>query len=821
MVTAARLPGIQFEVVAPPVDEALVRMDIAVFVGFAASGPVNLPVMVEDIAHFQEIFGEDLILATAADSKQPVYAYLPSAVRAFFRNGGRRCWVIRVADTKMAETGQFPLPGLFRLDSGGLTQAMAPARSAGRWSDTLVAGLSLESHAVLVTSFVASSTTVGLSLSAAGEVAPGDLLRFSFPGNNDVFWLFVDSVNAVGQSPILGLGGRPVLVSGSTSYWQNFSSPPAAGSLPACERITMDLRIQGDDGEVWNMTGLGLAPLHPRYWGLLPRDAALYAKTTPLTDLETEVSHPRFPLAGPPDGGFYLPLGVQTPASPPSEVQLAAGFFKMTGPSHSGATELERDGLAQFQSSLFLDGALAESDSFDILNEAFFIQYQSPTPRDLTGIHAALSVDEATMIAVPDAVHRGWIRVGDEALSSPPLSSPLAHRERWHLCGATVPPGEPQSGEFEPRDPSEIAAPVLTVSDSGDGPYSLIWAPIAGAVDYLEEAVDANFATAALKAVTASGIVTIYGQASGSYYYRVRRQVGAVSSDYSNGVAIRISVATGWQQNSVADYQDQTLLDVHRALVRMSAARGDLFALLGVPAHYRERETTSHAAQIKSMLASEPAAMSYGGIYHPWLTGREENDLSNLRTTPPDGAMAGIMAKRSTNRGAWISPANEKLTGVVALSPPILRTYLQLFQDSQVNLIRQEPAGFLCLSEMTLTDDDDLLPINVRRLLSFLRKTALREGNQYVFEPMSDAFERSVESGFVELLSGLARRGAFAGASDKESFQVVTDSSLNTPAAADLGRFYVELRVAPSVPMRFLTVRLLQTADRTFVTEGQ
>jgi len=49
---------------------------------------------------------------------------------------------------------------------------------------------------------------------------------------------------------------------------------------------------------------------------------------------------------------------------------------------------------------------------------------------------------------------------------------------------------------------------------------------------------------------------------------------------------------------------------------------------------------------------------------------------------------------------------------------------------------------------------------------------------------------------------------------------VVTDSSLNSQQAMDNGQFYVLLRVAPSLPMRFLTIRLLQTADRTFVTEG-
>ena len=36
----------------------------------------------------------------------------------------------------------------------------------------------------------------------------------------------------------------------------------------------------------------------------------------------------------------------------------------------------------------------------------------------------------------------------------------------------------------------------------------------------------------------------------------------------------------------------------------------------------------------------------------------------------------------------------------------------------------------------------------------------------------------------------------------------------------DLGRFLVELMVAPSREMQFLTLRLVQTADRLLLTEG-
>jgi phage tail sheath protein FI len=60
------------------------------------------------------------------------------------------------------------------------------------------------------------------------------------------------------------------------------------------------------------------------------------------------------------------------------------------------------------------------------------------------------------------------------------------------------------------------------------------------------------------------------------------------------------------------------------------------------------------------------------------------------------------------------------------------------------------------------------------------------------------------------MLSALHLRGAFSGLDADEAFRVVTDASVNPPQSLDLGRFVVELRVAPSRPLAFLRVRLLQ-----------
>ena len=88
-----------------------------------------------------------------------------------------------------------------------------------------------------------------------------------------------------------------------------------------------------------------------------------------------------------------------------------------------------------------------------------------------------------------------------------------------------------------------------------------------------------------------------------------------------------------------------------------------------------------------------------------------------------------------------------------------------------------------------------------------------------MFEPSGPVLRRAVQRGFELLLTDLFRRGAFAGAVAEQSFRVVTDDTVNTPRDADAGRFVVELRVAPSVPMRFIAVVLAQSGPRLAVSE--
>ena len=193
-----RLPGLRFEAQPPPLGDVLPRMDVAVFVGFASSGPINQPVVIEDSAQFTEIFGEDALLAWDAERGLMMRAYLGPTVRDFFRQGGRRCWIIRVA--RDAKYNLFPIPSLLeRTANGDLFPAFARARSEGSWSDALRVGAISRSRPIEVTRASFAENKFELSPNSPADVQEGDLLRFTLRNEGYGLFAVVESVHALEQ----------------------------------------------------------------------------------------------------------------------------------------------------------------------------------------------------------------------------------------------------------------------------------------------------------------------------------------------------------------------------------------------------------------------------------------------------------------------------------------------------------------------------------------------------------------------------------------------------------------------------------------------
>jgi hypothetical protein len=213
-------------------------------------------------------------------------------------------------------------------------------------------------------------------------------------------------------------------------------------------------------------------------------------------------------------------------------------------------------------------------------------------------------------------------------------------------------------------------------------------------------------------------------RSAGDYFYRVRAVIGKNTSDWSNVVVVRVGGDASWQTEAAESYRDDTLVAVHRALLRMCAGRGDFLAVLSLPVHYREEQAMAHAGRLQTFLEtevleterepqvvrpldrSEARALSYGALYHPWFTIRRAEGA--LQEISPDGAVCGVVASRAASRGAWVAPANEPLRDALVLTPQVLPENWQGLQNAQVNVVRRDPRGFLCLSADTLSRDPDL-----------------------------------------------------------------------------------------------------------------
>lgn len=942
---ARRLPGFRFEAQPPPRRDPLPRMDVAAFVGFAAAGPLDCPVPVEDPARFTAIFGEDAAVAWDAQRGEQVSAYLAPAVRAFFRNGGQRCWVVRVADRATAAAACFHLPGVMQVDvaaSGRLSlcQATAWARSQGSWADGVRVGAASTAEPIGVQAVQADPVNGELTLQVAGRLRPGDVLRLRYAEAELTAFMSVERVSSVTvQVPpnnerhqVSRYHGRAVWFStpaaalaaasvgpGVTATWQgatgSISTPvlaaspadddgvmlrlgtaPAPGAMlridltphpiwimvrntvailqgspvdeafqvvggglawleappalpvgtPRGERLALELHTVAGNADPLRLGNLDFAAPAPRYWGALPTDRELFdlapsSRRDAYADLWRQASERRFPLAGnDPTGAaesrpaaplFTFPLGITALVEPFVRAEVAA------------APALVRDGLPEFHRELFLDAGLADSLVGELMARADDIRYLAPRTRPLRGIHAVLALDEVTLVAVPDAVHRPWQPAPEADLPPPAFLEPLARPEWWHFQGCNPEvkrTAEPAWGNFLDCGIRIITPPELLVeSVDVNGTLTLAWTsglwPREDGdhpVYILEEATVPDFAGVRTLYRGDDTRLTLYGHSHGDYYYRVRVEVAGNTSDWSAGLAVRVGTRGGWALLPVelAPQPNIDLLSIQRALLRMCAARGDLFAVLSLPEHYREDAAIAHVALLPPsnepvfrsdafMLDlplgyGEQTALSYGGVYHPWLIGRPAG--GQLRQTPPDGAICGMIARRTLARGAWIAPANEQLHDVMALTPPIARGRWLDLQTAQINLVRQEPAGFIALSTDTLSPDPDLLPINVRRLLHLLRRMALRLGAGFVFEPPDDAFRRLVRREVEGILGDLFSRGAFAGSTANTSYQVVMHS---TPQDLDAGRLIVDIKVAPAQPMTFLTVRLVQTGSNIAVSE--
>jgi uncharacterized protein len=741
-----RLPGVRCEPALPVSTDDAIRLDVAAFVGLAERGPVDTPVTVDDRNQYMAVFGGDLPLALG-DRGVPVYAALPSAVRAFFDNGGRRCVVVRVVGPRASvaplsvDFPECPLLGGGLAVTGlcivgvpviGQTLTGRPfelqAASPGGWAEGVSVSATVTEEVLPVTPTYSPIGPATLTPAGRRMVEPGDVLHVASPdGEAWLVWVREPGPPVVASAMVRCQMPSPL--GPALSVEVDPATPWPAVAVVRRLRLTLTVRRADGAGShiVERVPGLRLGATPDRY---RPSPTPSWLDVAQLASGGFDRSRSMF-LRATGDSERLLPVVGVAPA-------VAAETRRtLPRPDPFTAAALVRDDLGAFSlRSLFLDERFVRRKAgggfinppIEGVRSTLSALTLEDTPR-LHGIHAVAALDEVAVVALPDLYHRQWSEavvpvtpVPDPAPAAPDPVPPNGFTD----CGAAAPP-QPRPA----RPPAPNATPAL-VLDPPD------------------------------------------------------------------------------------HYPIEDLIGVHAAVATLCAARGDMVAVLGMPLH----ASADDARNLGERLVAEPtlmgtAALSYIGLWHPWPQVIEERSpqRSPLRAIPPDGPVCGVLAARERAGGAWTAPAGSLLAGVVARAGSLDRQQEVALFDAPANVIRRRPGGFESAGAHSLSVDPSFLQLSVRRLLILVRKLALREGNRYVFAADNDALRQQLRATFARLLERLRTAGALT------AYEVVVPEAA-TAVGSEEGRLRIDLKLAPTSPVEYLTVSLLREGEDLLAVGG-
>jgi uncharacterized protein len=299
-VTTYRTPGVYFEWRDQPAPPGLRRTDIAGFVGIALRGPLHCPVRVTSWTQFVSAFGG-----------RTSQGYLAYAVHGFFANGGRTCWVVRVADPLFAQVASVDLT---ERDRPGRTLVRLTAISPGTWGDAVTVRVipSVTNRYTVIISGLEREQEVwrDLALSEKGPGAFTTTLNDPVTGSKLVHAEYPGDVLAVlTRDP-----RHPPQIDPQQGYLAPNGSPKRRrfyrlwGGRDALETLTPAHFTGGPNGERWGLSALepvdevsivAMPDIMP-----VPRDPApRYAARPP----RCEVLEEELPVGVPPSAPLELP----------------------------------------------------------------------------------------------------------------------------------------------------------------------------------------------------------------------------------------------------------------------------------------------------------------------------------------------------------------------------------------------------------------------------------------------------------------------------------------------------------------------------------
>ena len=231
-------------------------------------------------------------------------------------------------------------------------------------------------------------------------------------------------------------------------------------------------------------------------------------------------------------------------------------------------------------------------------------------------------------------------------------------------------------------------------------------------------------------------------------------------------------------------------------------------------------KTDDSVAEAQAFLTSLTVKSSYGAIYYPWLKMLDPTGKSPVPiAVPPSGFVAGMYARIDAKRGVWKAPAGTEanIGGAVGVTADTTDAQQDFLNPIGVNVIRTFPAsGIVIWGARTLAtrSDPEYRYIPIRRTAIFLEQSIYNGIQWAVFEPNDEDLWASLRANINAFMMLQFRAGAFQGKTPTEAFFVKCDNQTTTQADIDAGTVNILVGFAPLKPAEFVVLRLSQKAGQ-------
>lgn len=218
-------------------------------------------------------------------------------------------------------------------------------------------------------------------------------------------------------------------------------------------------------------------------------------------------------------------------------------------------------------------------------------------------------------------------------------------------------------------------------------------------------------------------------------------------------------------------------------------------------------------------------ASAFVQLAYPWSQSSSSSMLAQT-LTPPDGLLAGLLARNALQRGTFRNISGLSLRGVNGLHPLLSRqqqfaSYSRADADDSPNaalidrlsLIGFDARGISVRSDVTTSNYSVHRPAAICRIIAMLLRAAREAGEEYVFENNGQALWAEITQRFNNLLRSLFDLGALRGKRPSDAYFVRCDNSTMTRQDIDQGRVIVVVQFDPAASIETIQIMLKMQPD--------